>query len=309
MYLEFPSVLKYFRDYIEASGGILELKKALDWSVWYAAKWWLEIHSAGAVNLKKPFVKALYLSLRARRIIDEDGKVVKEVKKPELPKGLYAREWVEMHQQFDELGAVKVARDEVDRNSLDLLFSDIQAMGWHRVMVNGFLKACGESEGHAVLEPFSREGHLAQLYLEGYKPAAYLGYDPNPSLVEVARQVVPNVTFTAAPSACQISGQFDVVLLVEKLQWMADPLRELECIGKLLKPGGKLYVAQPTADSTPGYLAILTATGAQHVYTWTEVEQLIGMRFALEKRLVKTMPFYGAIFAKPHPRPARETFR
>ena len=138
MYLEFPSVLKYFRDYVEASGGIFELKKALDWSVWYAAKWWLEIHSAGAVNLKKPFVKALYLSLRAKRIIDEDGKVVKEVKKPELPKGLYAREWVEMHQQLDELGAVRVARDEVDRNSLDLLFSDIQAMGWHRVMVNGF---------------------------------------------------------------------------------------------------------------------------------------------------------------------------
>jgi SAM-dependent methyltransferase len=309
MYLEFPSVLKYFRDYVEASGGILELKKALDWSVWYAAKWWREIHSAGAVNMKKPFVKALYLSLRAMRVIDEGGKVVKEVKKPELPKGLYAREWVEMHQQFDELGAVKVARDEVDRNSLDLLFSDIQAMGWHRVMVNSFLKACGESEGHAVLEPFSREGHLAQLYLEGYKPAAYLGYDPNPSLVEVAKQVVPNATFTAAPSACQLSGQFDVVLLVEKLQWMADPLRELECISKLLKPGGKLYVAQPTADSMPGYLAILTATGAQHVYTWTEVEQLIGIRFALEKRLVKTMPFYGAIFAKPHPRPARETFR
>jgi SAM-dependent methyltransferase len=243
------------------------------------------------------------------RVIDEDGKVVKEVKKPELPKGLYAREWVEMHQQFDELGAVRVARDEVDRNSLDLLISDIQTMGWHRVLVNSFLKACGESDGHAVLEPFSREGHLAQLYLEGYKPAAYLGYDPNSSLVEVAKQVVPNATFTAVSSACQLSGQFDVVLLVEKLQWMADPLRELECISKLLKPGGKLYVAQPTADSMPGYLAILTATGAQHVYTWTEVEQLVGIRFVLEKRLVKTMTFYGAIFAKPHPRPARETFR
>jgi SAM-dependent methyltransferase len=306
MYL---AVLKYLWDYVEASGGIFELKKALDWGVWYAAKWWREIHSAGAVNLKKPFVKALYLSLRTMRVIDEDGRVVKEVKKPELPKGFYAREWVEMHQLFDELGAVRVARDEVDRNSLDLLFSDIQAMGWHRIMVNGFLKACGESEGHAVLEPFSREGLLALLYLEGYKPAAYLGYDPNPSLVEVARQVVPNATFTAVSSACQLSGQFDVVLLVEKLHWMADPLRELECIGKLLKPGGKLYVAQPTADSMPGYLAILTATGAQHVYTWTEVEQLIGIRFALEKRLFKTIPFYGAIFAKPHPRPARETFR
>jgi len=68
---------------------------------------------------------------------------------------------------------------------------------------------------------------------------------------------------------------------------------------ELLKPGDtwrRLHA---------GCLAILAATGAQHVYTWTEVEQLVGMRFALEKRLVKTMPFYGAIFAKP----AREAFK
>jgi len=43
--------------------------------------------------------------------------------------------------------------------------------------------------------------------------------------VEVAKQVVPNATFAAVSSACQVSGQFDVVLLVEKLQWMADPLQ------------------------------------------------------------------------------------
>jgi Methylase involved in ubiquinone/menaquinone biosynthesis len=300
MYLEFPAVWRYFRDYIEASGGIFELKKALEWSVWYAAKWWQEIYAAGVANLKKPFVKALYLSLRAKGLVDEGGKLVKEVKKPELPKGLYAREWVEMHQQFDELGAVRVARDEVDRNALDILFSDIQTMGWHRIMVKAFLKACGASDGRAVLEPYSREGNLAQLYLEDYKPAVYLGYDPSPSLVEVARQVAPGATFVAAPTACQLSGQFDLVLLVEKLHLMADPLRELDCIAKVLKPGGALYVAQPNADSMPGYLAILSAIGAQQVYTWKEVENLLSMRFKLEKRLIKTMPFYGAIYVKPH---------
>ena len=301
MYLEFPAVWRYFRDYIEASGGILELKKALDWSVWYAAKWWREIYDTGAVNLKRPFVKALYLSLRAKNIIEEDGKPVKDLKKPELPKGLYAREWVEMHQQFDEIGAVKVARDEADRNALDLLFGDIQTMGWHRIMVKTFLRACEETDGNAVLEPYSREGHLALFYLEDYKPASYLGYDPNPSLVEVARQVAPSAVFTPVSSACQLSGQFDVVLLVEKLQWVADPLRELDCIGRLLKPGGRLYVAQPNVDSMPGYLAILSAIGAQQVYTWKEVENLLTLRFRLEKRLIKTMPFYGAVYAKPHP--------
>jgi hypothetical protein len=70
---------------------------------------------------------------------------------------------------------------------------------------------------------------------------------------------------------------------------------------ELLKPGGTWRSQPPTQCRG---VAILTATGAQHVYTWTEVEQLVG-RFALEKRLVKPMPFYGAIFAKP----AREAFR
>jgi hypothetical protein len=180
MYLEFPSVLKYFRDYVEASGGIFELKKALDWSVWYAAKWWREIHSAGAVNLKKPFVKALYLSLLAKRIIDEDGKVVKEVKKPELPKGLYAREWVEMHQQFDELGAVKVARDEVDRNSLDLLFSDIQAMGWHRLMVNWLLKGLRRVRGTRRVGAVLQGGSPGTALPRGLQTGGLLRLRPQP---------------------------------------------------------------------------------------------------------------------------------
>ncbi|WP_245218345.1 hypothetical protein [Pyrobaculum islandicum] len=34
MYIDFPSVWRYFREYIVASGSILELKKALDWSIW-----------------------------------------------------------------------------------------------------------------------------------------------------------------------------------------------------------------------------------------------------------------------------------
>jgi hypothetical protein len=89
-------------------------------------------------------------------------------------------------------------------------------------------------------------------------------------------------------------------MVVQPLSGLRHALEELDRVAE-----ARGYVAQPTADSMPGCLAILTATGAQHVYTWTEVEQLVGMRFALEKRLVKTMPFYGAIFAKP----AREAFR
>ena len=59
---------------------IFELKKALEWNVWYAAKWWQEIYAAGVANLKKPFVKALYLSLRAKRLVDEGGRLVRRLR-------------------------------------------------------------------------------------------------------------------------------------------------------------------------------------------------------------------------------------
>ncbi|ACB40773.1 class I SAM-dependent methyltransferase [Pyrobaculum neutrophilum] len=296
MYVDFSSVWRHFKEYIHASGGIFELKKALDWSVWYAAKWWREVKEGA--DLKKPFAKALYISLLRRGIIDERGEFRKEVGEPEMPRGLYAREWVEMHMRFDELGAARVARDEVDRNALELLYSDIQVQGWHRIMVKAFLKAVGVTDGQAVLEPYSREGHLAAFYHEDYRPASYLGYDPSAALLEMAKAVAPSAAFAAASSACELSGRYNAVLLIEKLQWMPDPLRELDCISRLLEPGGRLYVAQPVAESMPGYLAILTAVGAHHVFTWRETEAMLASRFKLERRLIRAMPFYGAVFQK-----------
>ena len=298
MYLEFLSVYRYFKEYIEASGGLLELKKALDWSVWYAVKWWREIRETGAAG-DNVFAKSLYTSLLLQGFIDEDGNIKKEVEKPELPKGLYAREWVEMHERFDQLGAAKIARDEVDRNALEILYSDIQIQGWHRIMIKTFLKAARMVSGLAILEPYSKEGHLAVLVYEDYAPSLYVGYEPNAALVDIAKSVAPQARFIAAPSACDIREKFDAVLLIEKMQWMPDPAKELECIKKALKGGGLLYIAQPVVESMPGYLAITSALGAVHVFTWKQVENLLKMHFTLEKRLIKTMPFYGAVWAHP----------
>jgi len=298
MYLEFPAVYRFFREYIEAAGGIFELKKALDWSVWYAVKWWRELVNAGAHRIQNTFVKALYNALLTRGIIDEEGGVRRDVKKPEMPKGIYAREWVEMHQNFDSIDVVKVARDEVDRNVLDLFYSDLQIQGWHRIMIKTFFKAVGMRNDGAVLEPYSREGLLAVLYFEDYKPRLYVGYDSSPSLVELAKKTAPEGTFVTANSACDVSGRFDVVLLVEKMQWFPDPARELECIWRAMAPGGRLYVAQPVVESMPGYLAIHAALGAIHVYSWKDVENLLQMHFKLERRLIKTMPFYGAVWKR-----------
>ncbi len=297
---DYSSVYRYFKDYIRASGGLFELKKALDWSVWYAYKWWREVKEAGAADLRNPFVKALYTSLLARGVIHEDGRLGKELEKPEMPKGLYAREWIEMHQRFDELGAVKIATNQVDRNALELFHSDIHLQGWHKIMVGAFLKATGFSGGLSVLEPLSGEGYLAALVYSEYTPSLYLGFHPNPSLVELSRKMVKNAQFVVANSSCEVKGSYDVVLLLEKLHLFTDPATELKCIREILKPGGKLYVAQPVVESMPGYLAIHAAAAVSHinVFTWKEVEQLLEMAFVLHRRLIKAMPFYGAVWRR-----------
>lgn len=297
MYIrDYLSVLQFFKDYINAAGGVGELKKALDWSVWYAAKWWQEVMDAGVASRNNAFIRALYMSLLLRGLIDERGNSKAAISKPSLPRGFYAREWVEMHQKFDEIGAVNVATDSVDRNTLDMLYSDVQIQGWHKVMIRGILKAAGVNDGMAVLEPYSREGHLAQQYMEEYKAASYLGYDPRSAMVEIARATVPHAEFKDVPSACQLGGTFDLALLIEKLQWFADPATELRCIKKLLKPGGLVLVAQPVAESMPGYLAIMASIDGVSVYTWKEVERILKLQFTLKRRLTAAMPLYVAVW-------------
>jgi SAM-dependent methyltransferase len=268
--------------------------------VWHAYKWWREVKDAGTADLRNPFVKALYTSLRVRGIIHEDGRPRKELERPEMLRGLYAREWVEMHQRFDELGAVKIATNQVDRNALELFYSDIHLQGWHKIMVRAFLKAMGFSDGLSVLEPLSGEGYLAAVVYNEYTPAFYLGFHPNPSLVEIAKKMVKNAQFVVANSNCEVRGSYDAVLLLEKLHLFTDPAAELKCIREVLKPGGKVYVAQPVVESMPGYLAIHAAAAVSHisVFTWKEVEQLLEMAFVLHRRLIKAMPFYGAVWRR-----------
>jgi hypothetical protein len=59
----------------------------LKWSEWYAVKWWEEVYSElGLQSIRESvFARALFISLKIRGYLREDGRIKKRPEKPEYP--------------------------------------------------------------------------------------------------------------------------------------------------------------------------------------------------------------------------------
>ncbi|MEZ0248877.1 MAG: methyltransferase domain-containing protein [Thermoproteus sp.] len=312
------NALRHYDKFIKAGGGVGEVKKAVSWSTWYAVKWWDELrHELGLDADKSLFGKALFMSLRARGIIDDDGKIVKRVERPERPTNAYAAEFVELHDSFDALGATSVAKGAVDLEKLRLLYSAMLAQGWYNVMRDTFLDVVEVERYSKIIEPHCKEGLMAYSVLRRHQPDKYFAYDPEPDDVEATATLLgatPNVCEdkvcvfqtaticegTSREAAARFGGQYDAALLFHTLYWMSDPLSELACLKRLLRPGAALLVGQQVVESTPGLLAMVVSFGAKRIFKWKEVESLLeAAGFELEKRFVKYTPYYIAIWRSP----------
>jgi hypothetical protein len=114
------NVLRYYKPFIEAGGGVKQVRTALRWSEWYAVKWWEEVYSElGLQSIRESvFARALFISLRIRDYVREDGRIKKRREKPEYPTNSYAIEFVELHESFDRIGAVNVAANKADEKHI-----------------------------------------------------------------------------------------------------------------------------------------------------------------------------------------------
>jgi SAM-dependent methyltransferase len=309
------NALRHYGKFIKAGGGIGEVRKALAWSTWYAVKWWSELkHELGIDADRNILGKALFMSLRARGIIDDGGRLVKRVEAPPRPVNPYSAEFVELHDSFDALGAVEVAKGAVDRDKLRILYSSMLAQGWYDIMRETFLDLVEIGRYLNIVEPHCKEGQLAYAVLRRHQPERYLAYDPDPDDVEATASLLgasPNVCagkvcVLQTPTICgpaarevasKFAGAFDAVLLFHTLYWMADPLAELRCLKALLRPGGRLLVGQQVVESTPGLLAVVVSFGAKHVFRWRDVEALLDAAgFEKERRYTRYSPYYIAVW-------------
>ena len=99
-------------------------------------KWWEEVYSElGLQSIRESvFARALFILLRIRGYLREVGRIKKRPEKPEYPTNSYAIEFVELHESFDRVGAVNVATDKADENTLAVLYSTMLSQGWYRIL-------------------------------------------------------------------------------------------------------------------------------------------------------------------------------
>ena len=317
-FVEDLNVTRYYSDFIKAAGGLDEVRNALRWSVWYALKWWYEIYREGLNKNNNMFVRALYLSLLENGYIDRDGRVVKRVKEPRPPINSYAAEFVGLHESFDRLGAVRIASNQVDENTIGVLYSAMLSQGWYDTMRITFYKLVGATSFRRLYVPVVKEGHdiASLLAVSVAAPELIVGYDYRPDSVELSREVLgkgvnigscpgQGICIFQAASTCevadslgpQLARSFDAALVFHSLYWMLDPMRDLQCMRRLLKPDGKLLIGQQVIESTPGLVAIVAAMGAKHIFRSSDVDNLLeAAGYRREKVYLRTMPFYIAIW-------------
>ncbi|MGC8582104.1 MAG: class I SAM-dependent methyltransferase [Thermoproteus sp.] len=318
-FVEDLNVTRYYGDFIKAAGGLDEVRNALRWSVWYALKWWYEIYREGLHKSNNIFVKALYLSLFENGYIDREGRIMKRVKEPRPPINSYAAEFVGLHESFDKLGAVRIAANQVDENTIGVLYSAMLSQGWYDIMRVTFYRLVGATGAKRLFAPIIKEGHdiASLLAISQSPPELVVGYDYRPDSVELSREVLGrNINIGSCPgqggvcvfqaaSSCdvadalgpQFARSFDSALVFHSLYWMLDPIKDLQCMRRLLKPDGRLLVGQQVIESTPGLVAIVASMGAKHVFRSSDVDNMLAAAgFKRERLYLRTMPFYIAIW-------------
>jgi len=315
-FVEKLNVRRYCEPFVDACCGVEQVETALKWSVWYAVKWWEEVYNElGLQSIRESFfARALFISLKIRGYLREDGHIKKRPEKPKYPTNSYAIEFVELHESFDRVGAVNVATNKADENTLAVLHSTMLSQGWCKIFRRSFLRLMEIERYQTIFEPIVKEGHMAMAVMEITTPKMYIGFDyrrDNVELAAAALRIKPGeckdeICIFNAPTACEAvkiakryvpSGVVDAVLMLHTLYWMLDPVKELTCISQIMGQGSKLLVGQQVVESTPGLVAIAASFGAKHVFSWKGVEQMLkSAGYKLSKRYLRYMPYYIAVW-------------
>ena len=125
--------------------------------------------------------------------------------------------------------------------------------------------ARGLPKNARVLDVGCGDGFHLQLLRE-YGPAGWtlLGVDNDPRAVDAARRHNLDVELAAIENASIEAGSIDMVLCVQTVEHVADPVALLSAIRTVLRPGGRLYLVTDNTGSPDFALARGRHWGGYH---------------------------------------------
>lgn len=143
---------------------------------------------------------------------------------------------------FGEFGADCVAAlDLINRGQYESRFADY----WLKSLPDA---AARLAAGGRALDVGCGSGAVCGALAKAFPTAQILGIDPDEASIGKAREHHPGVKFVAKTTAAMPRGAgFDLITLCDVLHDLAEPLKTLQEIRALLKPGGTLFIVEPRA--------------------------------------------------------------
>lgn len=160
-----------------------------------------------------------------------------------------------------------------------------------------YFRACGErartrlGRRLRLLDAGCGDGYWL-MRLAGVPDVELTGIDYNPLRVERARRVAPHATVTCSDlMSYEPEEPFDLVLLNQVIEHVADDVALLARVRALLRPGGVLILGTPNEGSLLQRWRVPAGTDHVHLYTEDEVRRTLA-RAGFEIESVMREIFY-----------------
>lgn len=141
--------------------------------------------------------------------------------------------------------------------------------------------------GVRVLDLGCGEGHITEAIRAQWPRAEVCGFDYSVSAIEIARRRYPLIDFAVADAYAlpYASASIDATVMNNLWEHLPDPVRLLEQIRRVLKPGGHVIVSTPSRYRFENLMRIafgqpIAMMSKHHVTEYTVGQVMEQMRFA-----------------------------
>lgn len=117
-------------------------------------------------------------------------------------------------------------------------------------------------DGKDVCDAGCGTGHLLKYVQDHFKPKSLKGFDYGDSTLKVARQVLPQVSFSTLDLHEGCNEQFDIVFCTEVVEHLLYPDKGVQNLGKMIRSGGALLLTVPNGrlDTYDGHINFWSPT-------------------------------------------------